>query len=55
MPVVYMTGDRGNQWAANGVPGSILVSKPFVPAQLLTAIATLLNEPSRTVDKAGSP
>jgi DNA-binding response OmpR family regulator len=46
MPVVYVTGGSANEWAANGVPGSILITKPFVPAQLITAIATLLNEPT---------
>ncbi|WP_205412905.1 response regulator [Neorhizobium tomejilense] len=43
MPVVYITADSADEWAANGVPGSVLISKPFVPMQLITAIATLLN------------
>ncbi len=46
LPVVYMTGDSGADWAAEGVPKSILVQKPFVPAQVLTAITTLLNDNS---------
>jgi len=46
IPVVYMSGDSAHLWTANGVPGSILVQKPFVEAQLLTAIATLLNQSS---------
>ncbi|MBN8925545.1 MAG: response regulator [Rhodospirillales bacterium 69-11] len=44
MPVIYMSGHRAAEWAVNGVPGSILLEKPFVPAQLITAIATLLNK-----------
>lgn len=53
MPVVYITGDSANEWAANGVPGSILIAKPFVPAQLITAIVTLLNEPNLGMDGVG--
>lgn len=43
MPVVYMTGDSATQWSANGVPNSVLLQKPFVEAQLITALANLLN------------
>jgi CheY-like chemotaxis protein len=43
LPVVYMTGDSGQDWAANGVPNSILITKPFAPAQALTAVSQLLN------------
>jgi len=42
-PVIYMTGASADDWAAHGVPGSILLQKPFVPAQLVTALAQLLN------------
>jgi DNA-binding response OmpR family regulator len=42
-PVIYMTGAAGDQWASHGVPNSILLCKPFAPAQLVTAIANLLN------------
>lgn len=42
--VVYMTGDSANEWAANGVPKSVVLQKPFASAQMLTAISTLLNE-----------
>jgi two-component system cell cycle response regulator CpdR len=43
MPVVYITGDSGVDWASNGVPNSILVTKPFALAQVITAISQLLN------------
>jgi DNA-binding NtrC family response regulator len=43
LPVIYMTGDSGHEWAACGVPNSILLNKPFAPAQLTTAVAQLLN------------
>ena len=42
-PVVYMTGAAADQWGALGVPNSILLQKPFAPAQLVTAISQLLN------------
>jgi DNA-binding response OmpR family regulator len=42
-PVIYMTGAAADQWATQGVPGSILLEKPFAPAQLITAISQLLN------------
>lgn len=44
LAVIYMTGDSAVDWAANGVPKSVLVQKPFAPAQVVTALATLLNE-----------
>ena len=44
MAIVYMSGGDGHEWAANGVPKSVLVAKPFVPVQIITAISTLLNE-----------
>jgi len=44
LPVVYMTAESPEDWAMHGVPKSILVQKPFAPAQLVTAISTLLNE-----------
>lgn len=42
-PVVYMTGAAAGQWSSQGVPNSILLAKPFAPAQLVTAISQLLN------------
>jgi CheY-like chemotaxis protein len=42
-PVVYMTGAAADQWTSHGVPHSILLQKPFAPAQLVTAVSRLLN------------
>jgi CheY-like chemotaxis protein len=42
LAVVYMTGASADDWAANGVPNSILLKKPFAPAQLITAVSQLL-------------
>jgi DNA-binding response OmpR family regulator len=46
LPVIYMTGDSGHDWAANGVPNSIMLLKPFAPAQVVTAVSQLLNAPA---------
>lgn len=43
LPVVYTTGDSAGEWAAQGVPQSMLLQKPYADAQLLTAISGLLN------------
>ena len=42
-PVVYMTGANADEWASQGVPDSILLQKPFAPAQIVTAVSQLLN------------
>jgi DNA-binding response OmpR family regulator len=42
-PIVYMTGASADQWPAHGVPNSILLQKPFAPAQIVTAVSQLLN------------
>jgi CheY-like chemotaxis protein len=47
-PVIYMTGAAGDEWASKGVPNSILLNKPFAPAQLVTAVSQLLNSGSPT-------
>jgi len=47
-PIIYMTGAAAEQYASHGVPNSILLTKPFAPAQLVTAVSNLLNESSPT-------
>jgi DNA-binding response OmpR family regulator len=42
MPVIYMTGTHGGERASKGVPNSVLLAKPFAPAQMVTAISHLL-------------
>ncbi|MCK1512085.1 response regulator [Bradyrhizobium sp. 190] len=42
-PIIYMTGAAARDWASHGVPNSILLVKPFAPAQLVTAVSQLLN------------
>jgi DNA-binding response OmpR family regulator len=47
-PVVYMSGASAADWPSNGVPNSIMLAKPFAPAQLVTAISNLLNSGTPT-------
>jgi len=42
-PIIYMSGAHAEEWASKGVPNSIILTKPFAPAQLVTAISQLLN------------
>lgn len=48
-PIVYMTGGNAAEWPSQGVPNSILLTKPFVPAQLVTAVSQLLNAGKPTI------
>jgi len=42
-PVIYMSGAAVEQWPIQGVPHSIMLQKPFAPAQLVTAVSNLVN------------
>jgi DNA-binding response OmpR family regulator len=44
LAVIYVSGDSAAEWAANGVPNSLMIQKPFAIAQLVTAVTTLLNQ-----------
>jgi CheY-like chemotaxis protein len=44
IPVVYVSGDSGAEWSAEGVPDSMMLQKPFANAQLIAAIAQVINE-----------
>ena len=44
LPVIYISGDSAHEWAAHGVPGSIMISKPFAPIEVVVALATLRNQ-----------
>ena len=46
--VIYMSGESAEEWVSNGVPNSIMLSKPFAPAELVTAISQLLNNGTPT-------
>ena len=44
IPVVYVTGDSEHDWVVHGVPRSTMLPKPFAPAQVVVAVATLINK-----------
>jgi CheY-like chemotaxis protein len=48
-PIVYMTGGA----ADDCVPNSILLNKPFAPAELVTAVSQLLNAEIPPLDREG--
>jgi DNA-binding response OmpR family regulator len=54
LPVVYISGDSAHDWTAQGVPESVMLQKPFVIAQLVTAITTLLNQASSATASSGA-
>lgn len=41
--VVYATGHGELEWTVEGVPGSVLLSKPYAPAQAITALSYQIN------------
>ena len=43
IPVIYVTSASAEEWTSQGVPNSILIQKPFAPAQIITAVSQLLN------------
>jgi DNA-binding response OmpR family regulator len=47
-PIIYITAAHADQRASHGVPNSILLTKPFAPAQLVTAVSQLLNSGTPT-------
>lgn len=47
MPVVYISGDSAGDWSSQGVPNSVMIAKPFIFSQIITAISTLLNQPDQ--------
>ena len=41
LPVVYTSGADIAEWPSKGVPNSVVVTKPFAAAQIVTAVSTL--------------
>jgi DNA-binding response OmpR family regulator len=54
MPIIYMSGESAEDWAAKGVPGSMMIAKPFAPAQLVTAISNVINEADMHLRPSGA-
>ncbi|HEV3500438.1 MAG TPA: response regulator [Bradyrhizobium sp.] len=47
-PILYITAAHADQWASRGVPNSVLLTKPFAPAQLVLVVSQLLNNGAPT-------
>ena len=41
-PVLYITAAHADRWPSLGVPNSGLLTKPFAPAQLVTAVSSVV-------------
>lgn len=52
MPIVYMTGGAAHEWPTHGVPGSVLITKPFPLHHLVSSVSMLLH-PSDTLVSGG--
>ena len=42
IPVVYVSAASQQQWTSRGVPGSVIIAKPFATAQVVVAISSLM-------------
>jgi DNA-binding response OmpR family regulator len=42
LPVIYVSGGSSNDWPSKGVPGSVMIVKPYAFAQLVVAVSTAL-------------
>lgn len=45
MPVIYVSGGSSNEWASMGVPGSVMLVKPYASAQLVVAVSSAMLGP----------
>jgi DNA-binding response OmpR family regulator len=41
-PILYITGADADRWPSQGVPNSGLLTKPFAPTQLVTAVSSVV-------------
>lgn len=44
LPVLYVSGASHHEWTSKGVPESMMICKPFAPAQIVVAVSGLLNK-----------
>lgn len=42
LPVVYVSAASQQDWTSRGVPGSVMIAKPFATAQVVVAISSLM-------------
>jgi CheY-like chemotaxis protein len=46
LPIIYVTGGSAHEWPSKGVPGSVLIRKPYALAQLTEAVLDALQGPA---------
>jgi DNA-binding response OmpR family regulator len=46
LPIVYVSGLCEGEWSVKGVPQSLMIAKPFAPAQITVALASLMVLPT---------
>lgn len=54
VPVIYMSGDSAGDWSSKGVPNSLMISKPYALAQVITAISQLITAASMANSAQGA-
>lgn len=42
LPVIYVSGTDSHDWEAEGVLGSVMISKPFDPSQVVARMKSLI-------------
>ena len=42
LPVIYVSAASQEEWTSRGVPGSVMIAKPFATAQVVVAISSLM-------------
>lgn len=43
LPIVYVSAASQEEWTSRGVPGSVMIGKPFAAVQVTVAISSLIN------------
>lgn len=41
LPIVYVSALGESEWTSHGVPASVMITKPFAPAEVIVAISSL--------------
>lgn len=42
LPVLYVTGDSAHEWSSQGVPGSTVLQKPFLPERMIAELREMM-------------
>ena len=53
LPVIYVSGGSSHEWTARGVPGSVLLAKPYASAQLVVAVSNAMLGPPQDAKPDG--